>query len=224
MRIKQTPEEKDAKQKAANKVYRDNMTPEQKAKVAEQKRLHSVANNERITERRKLYYELNKEHMKATSKAYHQKIRDEIKAKRDAGIDVPKTIYAPRGKRLKKVVAQPANMTTVKEIAQSIGLHTAKFRSMLNDKMYKFPEPTMLRIDGIELYDIVIIGEWIRLHKEAITHATITGASKKNIGEITIGPHIMLLVNWLQASKHVTKYCNAQRVAINSNQFWSRWA
>ena len=33
-----------------------------------------------------------------------------------------------------------------------------------------------------------------------------------------------LVTAWLQASKHVTKYCNTQRVAINSNQFWSRWA
>lgn len=119
---------------------------------------------------------------------------------------------------------QQANMTTVKEIAQSIGLHAAKFRSMINDKMYRFPEPTMLRIDGIELYDIVIIGEWIRLHKEAITHAAITGASKKNISEITIEPHVMLIIDWLQASKHVSKYCNAQRVAINSNQFLARYA
>ena len=39
-----------------------------------------------------------------------------------------------------------------------------------------------------------------------------------------LSKHVMLLINWLQASKHVTKYCNTQRVAINSNQFWSRWA
>ena len=39
-----------------------------------------------------------------------------------------------------------------------------------------------------------------------------------------VSNNVMLVVNWMQKAKHIQKYCNTQRVAINSNQFWSRWA
>jgi predicted DNA-binding transcriptional regulator AlpA len=223
MRIKLTPEEKNAKQKAANKVYRDNMTPEQKAKVAAQKKEQNILNKEKNTERRKLYYEINKEHMKANSKAYHQKIRDEIKAKREAGMDIPKVIYAPRVRK-PKVVNQPANTIILKDIAKSVGMLTPQFRGMINEPKYKFPDPAMVRIDGMDLYDVFEITEWIHLHKEALTQASILGARRRDTGEFELASHVMLIINWLQASKHVTDYCNKQRVAINSNQFWARYA
>ncbi len=221
-KVKQTPEERKAKQKLAGEIYRNSWSPERRAEVNEQKRLYGLKNKEKLAEKRKLYYETNKEQMQANSKTYHQQVRDEIAAKRAAGIEViiKKQIRAPR---VRKVIAQPSNMATIKEIAKSLELLTNKFREMISDPIYNFPKPAMIRIDGVDLYEIVEVGEWIQQHKEAITYVTITGAIRKKTG-ITISKRVMLVTAWLQASKHVTKYCNAQRVAINSNQFWSRWA
>ena len=41
---------------------------------------------------------------------------------------------------------------------------------------------------------------------------------------IVLSDNLMVIINFMQASKHVTNYCNKQRVAINSNKFWARWA
>lgn len=43
-------------------------------------------------------------------------------------------------------------------------------------------------------------------------------------GYYTMSANVMLTAEWAQASKHVTDYCNKQRVVINSNQFWARCA
>ena len=41
---------------------------------------------------------------------------------------------------------------------------------------------------------------------------------------IVLSDNLMMIISFMQASRHVTKYCNTQRVTINSNQFWARWA
>ena len=204
-----------------DKLYRDNMSPEMKLKVAESKRKSAEKRKGIAKAERAAYYINNKERMQENSRIYHQKIRDDIAVKKAAGIEILKALA--RGKRPVKVIAQPSNMATIKEIAKSLELLTNKFREMISDPIYNFPKPAMIRIDGVDLYEIVEVGEWIQQHKEAITYVTITGAICKKTG-ITISKRVMLVTAWLQASKHVTKYCNTQRVAINSNQFWARWA
>jgi hypothetical protein len=219
--MKQTPEELKEKRKVASKIYRDNMSPEMKARLVESKRKNAEKRKVKAKEERAAYYVMNKERMDARSKAYHQKIRDEIAVKRAAGIEIPKAL--PRGKRSVKVVNQPADMTTIKEVALSLEIQTHKFRALVLDPTYNFPKTAMVRIDGIDLYDLVQVGMWLQQYKEAITHISIMGSTKKKTG-ITLSKDVMLIINWLQASKHVTGYCNKQRIAINSNQFWARWA
>jgi hypothetical protein len=164
---------------------------------------------------RAAYYQKNKETMNANSKAYHQKVRDEIAAKKAV------TIYAPR---IRKVANQPANTTTLKDEAKKMGITTAHLRTIQKDIRFNMPKVKMLRMDGMDLFDIYELAAWQQQYREVLAQEAISGASKKNIGEIRLTPHVMLLINWLQASKHVTKYCNTQRVAINSNQFWARYA
>ena len=74
-KVKQTPEERKAKQKLAGEIYRNSWSPERRAEVNEQKRLYGLKNKEKLAEKRKLYYETNKE---------------QIAAKRAAGIEVIK--------------------------------------------------------------------------------------------------------------------------------------
>ena len=169
---------------------------------------------------RAAYYLLNKERMNENSRLYHQKVREAVATKKEAGVAIDK--QAPRN-RLKKVVSQPDNMATIKEIANTLELLTNKFRKMIADPIYRFPKPAMIRTDGVDLYEIIAVREWIQQHKEAIVCVTITGATRKK-ATITMDKKIMLITAWLQKTKRITKYCNAQRVAINSKNFWVRWA
>lgn len=211
----QTIEEKNEKQRVRGKIYRKEMSPEMKAKVAEGKKANALKNKEKKVADRAAYYQKNKETMNANSKAYHQKVRDEIAAKKAV------MVYAPR---IRKVANQPANTTTLKDEAKKMGITTAHLRTIQKDIRFNMPKVKMLRMDGMDLFDIYELAAWQQQYREVLAQEAISGASKKNIGEIRLTPHVMLLINWLQASKHVTKYCNAQRVAINSNQFWARWA
>lgn len=203
-------------QKAKAKIHRDNMTEAQKERLRYSKRLYSERIREELKVKRSAYYQANKESMNANSKAYHQKAR-ELKA---ATHQQRSNITKP----MPKVSIQPANMTTLKEIAEQLGVIVALVRAISNDKRYGMPQFEMLRIDGVELYDRYEITQWIRDNNEMLVSLAITGMNRKNKGNIMLSDNLMLLINWLQASKHVTKYCNAQRVAINSNQFWARWA
>jgi hypothetical protein len=211
----QTIEEKNEKQRVRGKIYRKEMSPEMKAKVAEGKKANALKNKEKKVADRAAYYQKNKETMNANSKAYHQKVRDEIAAKKAV------VVYAPR---IRKVANQPANTTTLKDEAKKMGITTAHLRTIQKDIRFNMPKVKMLRMDGMDLFDIYELAAWQQQYREVLAQEAISGASKKNIGEIRLTPHVMLLINWLQASKHVTKYCNTQRVAINSNQFWARWA
>jgi hypothetical protein len=203
-------------QKAKAKIHRDNMTEAQKERLRYSKRLYSERIREELKVKRSAYYQANKESMNANSKAYHQKAR-ELKA---ATHQQRSNITKP----MPKVSIQPANMTTLKEIAEQLGVIVALVRAISNDKRYGMPQFEMLRIDGVELYDRYEITQWIRDNNEMLVSLAITGMNRKNKGEYKVSDNIMLLINWLQASKHVTKHCNTQRVAINSNQFWARWA
>jgi hypothetical protein len=218
--MKQTPEELKEKRKVASKIYRDSMSPEMRAKIAESKRKNAEKRKVKAKEERAAYYLMNKESMNARSKAYHKKVREENAAKKAAGIEVPRVL---RSKRPAKVINQPADMTTIREVALSLEIQTHKFRAIVIDPTYSFPKPAMVRIDGIDLYDLVQVGMWLQQYKEAITYISVVGSTKKKTS-ITLSKDVMLFINWLQKTKHVTDYCNKQRVSINSKQFWARWA
>lgn len=220
MRIKLTLEELKEKRKIASKIYRDNMPLEMRAKIAESKKKSVEKRKVQAKEERAAYYQANKEHMNAKSKEYHRKIREEIAAKKAAGIDVPPTIHAPR---IRKVLNQPADMTTIKDEAKKMGIATAHLRTIQKDARFNMPKSKMLRIDGMELFDIYEMAAWQQQYREVLAQETISCASKNKKG-IRLSKDVILLINWLQASKHVTKHCNTQRVAINSNQFWARYA
>ena len=220
MRIKLTPEQLKENRKVASKIYRDNMPLEMRAKIADSKRKGAEKRKVQAKEERAAYYQVNKEHMNAKSKEYHRKAREKIAAEKAAGINVPPTAHAPR---VRKVMNQPANMTTLKDEAKKMGIATVHLRTIQKDARFNMPKSKMLRIDGMELFDIYEMAAWQQQYREVLAQETISGASKNKKG-ITLSKDVILITAWLQASKHVTKYCNAQRVAINSNQFWVRWA
>ena len=203
-------------QKAKAKIYRDTMTEAQKERLRYSKRLYNERIREELKVKRSAYYQANKESMNAQSRAYHQKARG-LKAETHQQ-------RSYRTKQPHKVLIQPSNMVSLKEIAEQLGVIVALVRAIAKDKRYGMPEYQLLRIDGAELYDRYEISRWIIDNNEMLVSLAITGMSRKNKGAITIADNVLKITEWLQASKHVTKYCNTQRVAINSNQFWARWA
>jgi hypothetical protein len=97
-----------------------------------------------------------------------------------------------------------------------LGLTTQKLSNIVNfGKYWQVPE----HIDekGVVRYKKKDLDNW-RLHNPQ--YFDEWALIKK--GYYTMSANVMLIAAWAQASKHVTKYCNAQRVAINSNQFWAR--
>ena len=214
MRIKLTPEELKERQRISQQRYRDKMSPEQKAKQTESKRLSAIKCNDRRVAERKTYYEKNKEVMNAKSRAYQQSKRDIAKA-----LGYKNLIALPRPK---KVINQPATMTTLKEEASKMGIATAHLRAMQRNPNFHMPEYTLLRSDGMELFDTFEMLMWQQTYREMIAQETIS-CSTRNTAGIVLDKRVLLVINWLQETKHVTDYCNKQRVAINSNKFWSRY-
>ena len=206
-------------QKTAQKKYRDNMSGEQKERYKANKRAYGERLREELKLKRSIYYQANKESMNESSRAYHQKER-ELKA----SMSVKQYRNLKNVPKPHKVLVQPADKISLKEIAEQLGVIVALIRAISKDKRYGMPEYQLLRIDGAELYDRYEISRWIIDNNEMLVSLAITGMSRKNKGAITIADNVLKITEWLQASKHVTKYCNTQRVAINSNQFWSRWA
>ena len=206
-------------QKAKAKVYRDSMSEAQKERLRYSKRLYNNKNRDELKVKRALYYATNKDSMNTQSRAYYQKERDlkkELTEKQYRNFKQPP--------QPPKLLTQPADKISLKEIATQLGMIVALIRAISQDTRYGMPEYKFLRIDGIELYDRYEIMQWINDNNHRLSSIAINGMSRKNRSNYKVSNNVMLLINWLQASKHVTKYCNTQRVAINSNQFWSRWA
>lgn len=207
-------------QKVKAKIYRDNMTEAQKESVRLSKRQYGERKREENKVKRALYYAANKESMNESSRAYHQKERDLKNALKMTGAEFRVLKHKPKAAR---VINQPATMVSLKEIAEMMGVIVAIVRAIQKDDRFNMPIYQLLRIDGAELFDRVEIINWIRENNVLLSSICIAGLKRKNKGEYKVSNNVMLLINWLQDTKHVSEYCNKQRVAINSNQFWARW-
>ena len=206
-------------QKAKAKAYRDNMSPEQKQRLKYSKQMYSIRTREELKVKRALYYLNNKDSMNASSREYHQKERD---LKKDLTEKQYRNFKQPP--QPPKVINQPADKISLKEIAEKLGVIVALVRAISRDERYSMPAYKFLRVDGIELYDRYEIQRWINDNNNLLSSIAINGMCRKNKGSITLSDGVLLVINWLQDTKHVSDYCNKQRVAINSNQFWARWA
>jgi hypothetical protein len=221
--MKQTIEERREKQKIIQKRYRDNMSPEMKAKVAASKKISAAKYKEKIAAARVIYYQNNKEAINKRTFAYHKIQRELAKIIKDKDQEYKNLIAIPTPR---KVSVVPRDVTTIKEEAAKLGISTMHLRHIQKDNRFNMPAPKLLRVDGIELFCIFAWADWLRVYKEPLAQESISGALNKRKGQdgvgITLDSNVMMIIGWRQASKHVTEYCNKQRVAINSNQFWAR--
>jgi hypothetical protein len=217
--MKQSPEERREKQKVMQQRYRDNMSPEMKAKVAASKKISAAKYKDKLAAARVIYYQENKEAINNRTCAYHKTQRELVKIIKDKDQEYKNLTAIPRPRTVSVI---PRDVTTIKEEAAKLGISTMHLRKIQKDKRFNMPEPKLLRVDGIELFCIFTWADWLRAYKEPLAQEAISGAAIKNKGSMTLSENVMLTIDWIQASKHVTDYCNAQRSAINSNQFWAR--
>ena len=105
-----------------------------------------------------------------------------------------------------KVIDQPADTITLKEIAKDLGASVFLIREIVKEPAFNMPKVKMLRVDGIDLYDIYEIRAWMQTYKEALISRVILGTSKRKSGGITLTEDIMLLVNWVRNCAHIERY------------------
>ena len=141
------------------------------------------------------YYQANKEKLDANSRKCQIIRRKENIRLKALGLPV-----------LGKKVYQPVDMITLKEIANRIDMLVPLARAVSKDSNFNMPKPVMLRIDGVDLYDTFEIVEWIQVYRDALATISIVGLGRRKRAVITLEPHVMLLINWLQATKHVSAY------------------
>ena len=97
-----------------------------------------------------------------------------------------------------------------------LGLTSQKLSNIVNFKKYwnvseHINEKGVIRyykkdLDNWRLHNPQYFDEWSMIKK----------------GYYTMSGNVMLITEWLQASKAVTKYCNKQRFEIESKKLWAR--
>ena len=99
-----------------------------------------------------------------------------------------------------------ADTITLKEIAKDLGASVFLIREIVKEPAFNMPKVKMLRVDGVDLYDIYEIRAWMQTYKEALISRVILGTSKRKSGGITLTEDIMLLVNWVRNCAHIERY------------------
>jgi hypothetical protein len=143
----------------------------------------------------------------AETKAYHK----------DYGIKNKQRIDAQRALRYQ--IEKKRELLTRSASAVYLGLTLQKLYNISNSKVIRWNIPEHLDEKGVVRYHKKDLDNW-RLHNPQ--YYDEWALIKK--GYYTMSAEVMLITEWSQASKHVTAYCNKQRVAINSNNLWGRWA
>ena len=133
------------------------------------------------------------------------------------GIKNKQRINAQRAVRYQ--IEKNRELLTRSASAVYLGLTLQKLYNISNSKVISWKVPGHIDEKGVVRYHKKDLDNW-RLHNPQ--YFDEWALIKK--GYYTMSANVMLTVEWAQASKHVTDYCNKQRVALNSNQFWARWA
>jgi hypothetical protein len=191
--MKMTPEETKIKQAASTKRYLESISPEETEARKQAKRLRRIEKRE----------------LDRMDRAVEELVITEALAVKPSK---------------KKVVPQPVNTWTLKEIAKYLDMRVPLVREILNNTdAFNMPAPKEVRVDGADLWDTFTVMTWAQVKRETIAQAAIIGASRKNKNGITIQPHIMMFIEWMQAAKHVQEHCNKQRFAISSAALWNKY-
>jgi len=76
-----------------------------------------------------------------------------------------------------------------------------------------------ITLEGRVMYKVKDLLEWKSHNLDLFEEGQLVEA-----GTCKLSPNVMLLIGWMNASKHVVKYCLTQRPIIASNILWSKYA
>ena len=149
---------------------------------------------------------------------YYRKNAEEVAAKRKQTYEQKKNGTYVKHER--KPVDYSKDLITRRQAAVYMGMTQHKLTNVVN-RTSRFNVPEHISDKGAVLYKAAELDIWKANNMDLFEDGRF---KQERYDGIVLSDNLMLIINWLQASKHVTKYCNTQRVAINSNQFWARWA
>jgi hypothetical protein len=149
---------------------------------------------------------------------YYRKNAEEVAAKRKQTYEQKKNGTYVKHER--KPVDYSKDLITRRQAAFYMGMTQHKLTNVVN-RTSRFNVPEHISVKGQVLYKAAELDIWKANNMDLFEDGMF---KQERHDGIALSDNLMLIINWLQASKHVTKYCNAQRVAINSKQFWARWA
>ena len=149
---------------------------------------------------------------------YYRKNSEEVAAKRKQTYEQKKNGTYVKHER--KPVDYSKDLITRRQAAVYMGMTQHKLTNVVN-RTSRFNVLEHISDKGAVLYKAAELDIWKANNMDLFEDGRF---KQERYDGIVLSDNLMLIINWLQASKHVTKYCNTQRVAINSNQFWARWA
>lgn len=149
---------------------------------------------------------------------YYRKNAEEVSAKRKQTYQEKKNgTYV---KYEKKVIDYSKDMITRRQAAIYMGMTQHKLTNVVN-RTLRFNVPEHISDKGQVQYKAVELDIWKANNMDLFEDGMF---KQERHDGIILSDNLMMIINFMQATKEITKYCNAQRVAINSNQFWARWA
>lgn len=149
---------------------------------------------------------------------YYRKNAEEVAAKRKQTYEQKKNgTYV---KHEKKPIDYSKDLITRRQAAFYMGMTQHKLTNVVN-RTARFNVPEHISDKGAVLYKAAELDIWKANNMDLFEDGMFK--QERHDGIIFTGD-VALFINFLQATKEITKYCSTQRVAINSNQFWARWA
>jgi len=173
---------------------------------AEHNRKYKEEHREAIKAQKKLYNALHAEERNAKAREAYAMKKEEARAEMEKMTRAKVTRHAKPKVKPIKVIDQPADTVTLKEIARELGLTMFLLRTIAKEPAFNMPRVTMLRVDGVDLYNVYEIREWMQVYKEALINRTILGTSKRKSGGITLTKEVMMLVNWVVNCAHIERH------------------
>jgi len=158
-----------------------------------------ISNEQRLIDSRALqYYYANKAQIA-------ERRRVDYAAKRDG-------TYIKRPNRFKS----DGELVSLRQGAFVLGISTHKLTNIVN-RTTRFNCQETITLEGRVMYKVKDLLDWKSHNLDLFEEGQLVEA-----GTCKLSPNVMLLIGWMNASKHVVKYCLTQRKA--NKILWSKYA
>ena len=161
---------------------------------------------------------MNYEGSPSAALIYYRKNAEEVAAKRKKTYQEKKNgTYV---KHEKKPIDYSKDLITRRQAAFYMGMTQHKLTNVVN-RTARFNVPEHISAKGQVQYKAAELDIWKADNMDLFEDGML---KQERHDGIILSDNLMMIINFMQATKEITKYCNTRRVAINSSQLWSRYA